>query len=259
MDLYKILNVTRNSSRVDIKKSYYKLAKKYHPDRFSGSDNEFKKISFAYQILSDDNLRRNYDSNNQDDLYNIFQSVIKRNNLEIVNNFLNFLYESPIELKDDINNFKFQNIYSRLKSKGNLDISTTINVNMEDIYFKRNIDITLKRSINNKFYTFNLNLDIDIYDEELKFDNLGDEILFFKGDLNLKINLLKESNYYVLDNYNLLVESNNFDVKLFNKIDINNLVMYHNSKNHKIYILKEYGFYDKESNKNGDLLIKIYI
>ena len=111
MDLYEILNVNKNSSKQEIKKSYYKLAKKYHPDRFSGSDNEFKKISFAYQILSDDNLRNNYDSNNKEDLYDIFQSIIKKNNLYVINDIFSFLYKDSIELKDDINKLNIQKIY----------------------------------------------------------------------------------------------------------------------------------------------------
>tara|TARA_B100000886_G_scaffold208035_1_gene143923 strand:+ start:187 stop:960 length:774 start_codon:yes stop_codon:yes gene_type:complete len=257
MDLYEILNVNKKSSKQEIKKSYYKLAKKFHPDRFTGSDNEFKKINFAYQILSDDNLRNNYDSNNKEDLYDIFQSIIKKNNLGIVNDFFSFIYQDSIELKNDINKLNLQKIYKKLKSKGKLDISTTVNINIEDIYFNKKIDVTVKRLINNNFYNFNLDLDIDIYDEELKYDNFGDEILFIKGDLILKLNILKEKNYHILDNFNLLVETNNLNFKLFDKIDISNLALYYNGKNYKVYILEGYGFYNKEFNKNGDLLIKI--
>ena len=50
-DYYKILNVKRDASDAELKKSYYKLAKKYHPDKNGGteeSEEKFKEISKAY-------------------------------------------------------------------------------------------------------------------------------------------------------------------------------------------------------------------
>ena len=52
--LYNILNVTKNSDENEIKKSYKKLAMKYHPDRNNGdknSETKFKEISYAYSII----------------------------------------------------------------------------------------------------------------------------------------------------------------------------------------------------------------
>ncbi len=62
-DYYEVLNVPRNSSKQDIKKSYRKLALKYHPDRNKSQDAEekFKEISEAYAVLSDDEKRMQYD------------------------------------------------------------------------------------------------------------------------------------------------------------------------------------------------------
>jgi len=63
-DYYKILEVNRNSSKDDIKKSYRRLSKKYHPDMNQNdkeSESKFKEISEAYEILSDDNKKLNYD------------------------------------------------------------------------------------------------------------------------------------------------------------------------------------------------------
>lgn len=60
---YKILELDRNCSKEDIKKSYRRLSKKYHPDinKDKNSEEKFKEISEAYSILSDDNKRANYD------------------------------------------------------------------------------------------------------------------------------------------------------------------------------------------------------
>ncbi|PHZ16715.1 DnaJ-domain-containing protein [Rhizopus microsporus ATCC 52813] len=64
MDYYKILELDSNCSEEDIKKAYRKLALKYHPDknREPGAAEKFKAISEAYQILSDPEKRRIYDS-----------------------------------------------------------------------------------------------------------------------------------------------------------------------------------------------------
>ena len=64
-DYYKILGVKKDASEEDIKKSYRKLAMKYHPDHTKGnkSDEEkFKKISEAYAVLSDKEKRKQYDT-----------------------------------------------------------------------------------------------------------------------------------------------------------------------------------------------------
>lgn len=58
---YKILGVNENAKKDDIKKSYRKLAKEHHPDK-GGDENLFKKISEAYDVLSDDNKRTQYDN-----------------------------------------------------------------------------------------------------------------------------------------------------------------------------------------------------
>lgn len=58
---YDILCVKVTASQDDIKKAYYKLALNYHPDRSSGSEEQFKQISEAYQTLSDTKKRIEYD------------------------------------------------------------------------------------------------------------------------------------------------------------------------------------------------------
>ena len=62
-DYYKILNVNIFSNIDSIKKSYRELAMKYHPDRNSGdilSEEQFKDITEAYEILSDEKKRMEY-------------------------------------------------------------------------------------------------------------------------------------------------------------------------------------------------------
>lgn len=61
--LYEALEVSQNASADEIKKSYRRLARKYHPDinKEPGAEDKFKEINAAYEILSDENKRKQYD------------------------------------------------------------------------------------------------------------------------------------------------------------------------------------------------------
>jgi molecular chaperone DnaJ len=56
--------VSRDASKAQIKKAFYQLAKKYHPDTNKddkGAEDKFKEITAAYEVLSDDDQRKRYD------------------------------------------------------------------------------------------------------------------------------------------------------------------------------------------------------
>jgi curved DNA-binding protein len=65
-DYYKILGVHKNASQEEVKKAYRKLAQKYHPDQAKGdkkeAEEQFKKISEAYAVLSNPEKRKEYDT-----------------------------------------------------------------------------------------------------------------------------------------------------------------------------------------------------
>ena len=66
---YTILGVNENATQDEIKKAYRKKAVEHHPDR-GGSEEQFKKISEAYDNLSDETKRRNYDNRNNNPFSN---------------------------------------------------------------------------------------------------------------------------------------------------------------------------------------------
>jgi molecular chaperone DnaJ len=61
-DYYEVLGVSKSASKEDIKKTYKRLALKFHPDRNkeSGAEEKFKEISEAYAVLSDEEKRSQY-------------------------------------------------------------------------------------------------------------------------------------------------------------------------------------------------------
>jgi len=76
---YEILEVARDADGEVIKKSYRKLAMKFHPDRNpgdAGAEASFKEAAEAYEVLSDQQKRQIYDTYGHEGLKN---TVISRN------------------------------------------------------------------------------------------------------------------------------------------------------------------------------------
>ncbi len=64
-DYYNVLGVQKGASSDEIKKAFHKLAHKFHPDKSTGNADKFKEINEAYQVLSDDKRRAEYDTYGQ--------------------------------------------------------------------------------------------------------------------------------------------------------------------------------------------------
>lgn len=72
-DYYEVLGIKRDASPAAMKKAYYKLASKWHPDKNDGckeAEEKFKEISHAYEILSDPQKKEIYDNFGEEGLKN---------------------------------------------------------------------------------------------------------------------------------------------------------------------------------------------
>lgn len=83
MSLYNILNLQPDCSYNDIKKSYHKLALKFHPDKNNNNTTlKFQQIKYAYEILSDNNTRQKYhllNNLNKSKFEKFIESIFKEN------------------------------------------------------------------------------------------------------------------------------------------------------------------------------------
>ena len=164
MDYYQILQVDKFSSTKEIKKHYYSLSKKYHPDKNNGiSDEQFKSLSEAYSILSNPRKRYLYDMKLlfKDNLGADFINHFSDQELEILHEyyqkltestefrFLKLLFNSlPTNLKTKINR-KFK---ENTDSKNSTDAKHAL-LNISDIKYiyatdlDEDFEINLNRSL----------------------------------------------------------------------------------------------------------------
>lgn len=110
VDYYKVLELPRNASAVEIKKSYRKLALRWHPDKNPDNQQEatvrFRELSEAYEVLSDEKKRKIYDQYGKEGLLNSGRPSSHRQNHNDGFGFENFGFASPFGF--DFGGFAFR-------------------------------------------------------------------------------------------------------------------------------------------------------
>ena len=257
MNLYDILNLDHTCSKKDIKKSYYYLAKIYHPDKKTGNEDIFKKIKVAYEILYDDKLKEDYDisiKNNKITPFSLLQQILIKYNLDnlpIDNIYTNF--------KNDFNDLNFYKIYKNIrynltKNLKSLDIIKNIYFTFEELYNNKYKLLDIKYLDNNNYSYLKKIVYPDPYYEEVFFEKEGDILNDKRGNLIININIINETNFIILEKFDLLF------LKKDNEIILpNNEIIYINQLKSidKYYIAYNKGLYDENIKKRGNLYILI--
>ena len=273
MNYYEILGININSTTKEIKKHYYRLAKKYHPDKNNGDLNkceDFKLLSEAYTTLSNPKKRLIYDIKIKYNLYLPNSIQLNNEDYEIIHSyynkimnwteikFLKLLFNSlPDEFKSNVKN-KINIFFNNPKCEKLRNISDIKYINLRGLY--ENYYINLFRNIN------------DIYNLKLKqlFLILNETIYHifitsYNYTLNIKnngytvkINILLKS-LFEIDKYDLHYNVNiNLYEYYFGKdhlLNLNNEFIYHRNKYCEPFILKKKGLKNILNNKRGDLII----
>ena len=147
-DLYNILNLQKNATDTDIKKSYKKLAFKYHPDK-NDSENakkKFEDISEAYEILSKPEKRNLYDNFGYDCLKEN-NNIPNINPLELFQSLFNVDFTN---MEMDSNIFIFSDLSSNPFSQLQNKMTYNLEVTLEELYHgtKKEFEIQHKTSNN---------------------------------------------------------------------------------------------------------------
>lgn len=270
--LYDTLEINENASNEEIKKAYRKLARKYHPDinKEPGAEEKFKEINAAYEVLSDENKKAQYDrfgdsmfggqnfhdfsraqgSNvNLDDL---LSSLFGQGGFGTGNGSrFHFGGFGGSNAGFDFNDF----------NAPNLDIEDSIQIPFESAALGGSYHY------NGRNRGFNIKIPVGIKNgETIRLRGKGVSQGGRVGDLLLKVNVL-ESATYQSDGDNL---SRNFDISLKTalfggKIKVQTLykevtlTIPPNTKNNQKFRIKAQGIKNRKTNIMGDLYLKANI
>ncbi len=203
-DYYKIIGLDTNKVTMEeIKQAYREQAKKYHPDVNVGdrvSEERFKDINEAYQVLSSSVSRRKYDRMWNTHIGNKRKKEqyeeSKRSADSVFSDFFNMFFGSMKEEKEDVGKKPAK---KELQQKGE-NIETAISISIEEAFYGLNKKISL-RTVDGKMKTFNIKIPAGIRDGE-KIRLIGQGKIGKNGgkngDLFIKIQVEKDSKFELI-------------------------------------------------------------
>ncbi|GAA9111631.1 DnaJ family protein [Helicobacter pylori] len=193
--LYQTLDVSENANQDEIKKSYRRLARKYHPDlnKTKEAEEKFKEINAAYEILSDEEKRRQYDQfgDNMFGGQNFSDFAKSRSASEDLDDILSSIFgkggfsQRFSQNSQGFSGFNFSNF-----AHEDLDMTATLNVSILDTLLGNKKQV----SINNE--TFSLKIPIGVEEgEKIRVRNKGKMGRTGRGDLLLQIHIEEDEIY----------------------------------------------------------------
>lgn len=271
--LYETLGISKGASSDEIKKAYRKLARQYHPDinKEPGAEEKFKEINAAYEILSDETKRRQYDQYGDSmfggQSFHDFSRANFGGNADI-NDILNQIFGNfggsgrSSRGFGGFNSANFGGFDGFDQGFGqNLDIQARINIPFE-------------LAINGGDYEFSINsekIKIKIpaglnSGEKLRARNKGKSAGNYRGDLIITVNIEEDKRYKrdgddLYKNLDIDLKTALFgdkvEIKTFKK-DVS-IKIPPNTKNGQKIRLKGYGIKNRKSNIYGDMYLVVNV
>jgi DnaJ family protein B protein 4 len=265
---YNILGVDEKASSDEIKKAFRKLSLIYHPDRDSGDEDKFKKITEAYDILSNPTKRKTYDMQNSSPFKNLNSMNYNSMNYNFSNDDLIniLLHDNP-----NISPFFFNHSRKENTSKKPSSISKTIQISIEQSYNGCVLPLLVERKNNKTTESETIYVDIPKGIDNNEFiiiENKGNISDDFKGDVKVIIIIKHNESNYERDGLDLIYNHEitlkealcGFDFKLTHISG--KIINFNNSEGNIIYpsykkIIQNLGFVRNEH--KGNLIINFKI
>ncbi len=267
--LYDTLEVSPNASSEEIKKSYRRLARKYHPDinKEKEAEEKFKEINAAYEILSDEKKRKQYDQFG-DSMFggqNFHDFARGQGNVNL-DDILSQIFGasggfSQGSFGGGFNGFGSFDSFGGGFKTANLDINAQITIPFITAVLGGKHNVSLQ----------NQNFDIKIpagikNGETIRLRGKGKSMGNQNGDLLLKVTVAPHPQY-IQEGDNL---TKPFDLPLKTALFGGNIeieTLYKNitlkipknTKNHQKFRVKELGAYNRKTKSNGDLYLEANI
>ncbi|AJC90672.1 co-chaperone-curved DNA binding protein A [Campylobacter subantarcticus LMG 24377] len=258
--LYDTLGVAKNASADEIKKAYRKLARRYHPDinKEAGAEEKFKEINAAYEILSDEQKRAQYDRYG-DSMFGgqSFHDFSRNAGEADINDILNSIFGGGFGGFgggfNSSNNFK--------SSFGGFE---------EDLDLQASIKIPFEKGILGGEHVVNINneqvkikIPHGIKDgEKLRIRGKGKNFQGHSGDLILKVELEQSDKYEREDDDLYKKVEISLKTALFgDKISVHTprkevkITIPPNSKNNQKIRIKGYGVQNRKTDLYGDMYL----
>ncbi|MCR8678333.1 MULTISPECIES: DnaJ C-terminal domain-containing protein [Campylobacter] len=271
--LYETLGISKGASSDEIKKAYRKLARQYHPDinKEPGAEEKFKEINAAYEILSDETKRQQYDQYGD----SMFGG-------QSFHDFSRANFGSNADINDILNQI-FGNFGRSSGSRRGFGGFSSSGFESFDGFgggFGQNLDIQAKINIpfelavNGGDYEFSINgekIKIKIpaglkSGEKLRARNKGKSAGSHRGDLIITVNIEDDKEYKrdgddLYKNLDISLKTALFggkiEVKTFKK-DVS-IKIPANTKNGQKIRLKGYGVKNRKSEIYGDMYLVINV
>lgn len=266
--LYETLEVSPNATSDEIKKSYRRLARKYHPDinKEKDAEEKFKEINAAYEILSDEQKRKQYDQFG-DSMFggqNFHDFARGQGNVNL-DDILSQIFGGGgfSQGTGGFGGFESFGGFGGFggRSQPNLDINAQITIPFSTAILGG------KHNINLQNQNFDIKIPAGIRDgETIRLRGKGKTMGNQSGDVLLKVSVAPHPQYSQ-DGDNL---TKKFDLPLKTalfggKVEIETLYktitlkVPKNTKNNQRFRVKELGAYNRKSKTNGDLYLEANI